>query len=167
MDNNKKKQFANIFNKAAILYDKDISNTFLNAYYEFLKDYDIEQISLAMKIHCRNIRFWPKVSEIIQIIENKTDDKIQIEATAEQQWRIVLQTLGRGPFDDPITKILCKRQYNHTYLKDILVKDENWEQRRFCRSYQLLANKMKDDMPMIGDMPKKIQKLSQNLLKSF
>lgn len=141
MENKDKKQFANVMNKAAILYDKDISNTFINAYWELLKDYELIDVSAAVGAHCRISPFWPKVSEIISKIDGMTLSPKQlaqekaicfINAVSGKDWKN-----PKGWKDDTATKILLSRK--RFKIKDLFrgatISDLRWIERDFIEAY--------------------------------
>ena len=164
MQNSDKKEFLNVINKMAIIYEKNFSADFLDVYWDILQPYSVVELKDAMNEVCRTCKFYPKPSEIIELIESKRKPKIRIEAIAQQQWRLVLATLGKGDFNDPVTARLCKRQFNYNYLRNMLEKDENWEQKRFCEAYELEAE-ANQNHPQIEDMSENVKTLAQGLLK--
>jgi len=98
-----------------------------------------------MQSICKTSKFWPKPSEIIEEI-NRGGRPVAVEARAEQQWRIVIRAVrsggaGREPvFTDKTTAWLIKNQIRWGYLCEMLQSDEKWEQKRFCRAYELIKN---------------------------
>ena len=166
MQNSDRKEFLNVINKMAIIYEKNFSADFLDVYWDILQPYSVVELKDAMNEVCRTCKFYPKPSEIIELIESKRKPKIRIEAVAQQQWRLVLATLGRGDFNDPVTAMLCKRQFNYNYLRNMLEKDENWEEKRFCNAYELAAETYQNN-PQIEDMSDMVKQLSGKVLKSM
>jgi len=138
-----KKQFLNIMNGAAVIYDKDLSPDLLSSYWAIFRGYNLDKFKGAMNEICRTLKFWPKPSEIIEVMD-RHKGPVAVEARAEQQWRIVIRAVrsggaGREPvFTDKTTAWLIKNQIRWGYLCEMLQSDEKWEQKRFCRSYELI-----------------------------
>ena len=142
--------------------DKSPSDLLINAYNDALSSFDIESVERVFGMAIATLKWFPRPAELIELIDDKP--KIRIEAVAQQQWRLVLATLGKGDFNDPVTARLCKRQFNYNYLRNMLEKDENWEQKRFCEAYELEAE-ANQSYPQIEDMPEKVKTLAQGMLK--
>lgn len=140
-----KRDFLNIMNRSAIIYEREFSQAFVDAYWLLLKQYDLNEFTKAMNIICRTSKFWPRPAEIIETIKKITGEGGSIEAVAEQQWRVVVDAIrqngiNRQPkFDDPITNYLIQRQFSWPYLCEMQQKNENWEQKRFCQAYEFAA----------------------------
>jgi len=134
-------------------------------YWKVLENYTDDECKSAFDNAISKCKFFPKPVELIEFI-NEDINPIGIEARAEQQWRVILSTLGRGPFDDPVTAHLCKRQFNNAYLRNMLEKDENWEQKRFCRSYELAAEAFETD-PQIEQMPNEVKQLVGGIFQNY
>ena len=159
-----KQDFLNVINRAAIVYEKEISMQFIESYWLLLKEYDFKDFSDAMNIVCRTLKFWPRPAEIIEIIKKRKGPVVSIEALAEQQWRFVINAVRHGGidrpiiFDDLITRDLVNRQFSWRYLCGIKQKDEVWEQKRFCASYELIAEYGQHDL-LIEDRAEKVSGL--------
>ena len=148
-------------NQAALIYDKDLTSPLLESYWNILKPYQIDEINSAMNEVCRKNKFWPRPSEVIEKIEG---GQIAIESRAEQQWHLVIDAVRKYGlnrpinFDDPITRHILSRGISWGYLCGINQCDEKWEQKRFCNSYQLLADQWQRD-PQIEQMPDEVKRL--------
>jgi hypothetical protein len=163
-----KKQFLNVMNGAAVIYDKDLSQDLLSSYWAIFREYNFDEFKSAMNVMCRTLKFWPKPSEIIgAILKNK--GSVSIGARAEQQWRVVVIGVrnggaGREPiFMDSITSWLIKNQIKWGYLCEMLQADEKWEQKRFCRSYELIAQNP-DLLQIEGGAGAAVKKLTTGML---
>ena len=165
-----KKEFLNIMNSVALIYDRKFSKAVLDMYWMLLREESFVEFKNAMQQICRTSKFWPKPSEIIDVIE-KSKGPVGIEAQAEQQWRVVVNAvrvhgISREPgFEDAKTAWLIKKQFGWGYLCDIKQNDEKWEQKRFCRSYELLAeSEMSGGGFRIEDIPGKLKQLTTGML---
>ena len=159
-----KREFINVMNQAALIYDKDLINPVIEAYWLLLREYNFDEFKNAMNRVCRKAKFWPRPSEIIDAIEKNKENPIKLESRAEMQWRLVIDAVRKNGlnrpihFDDPITRHIVSRGFSWQYLCDINIKNENWEQKRFCRSYELLSEQWERD-PQIEQMPDGVKKL--------
>jgi len=163
-----KREFINVMNQAALIFDKDLVHSVIEAYWLLLKEYDFDEFKEAMNQVCRSIKFWPRPSEIIMAVEKNRENMPAIEIRAEIQWRIVIDAVRKNGlnkpvnFDDPITQHIVSRGFSWQYLCDINIKNENWEQKRFCRSYEL-ASKAWETNPQIEQMPDRVKKLVRGI----
>lgn len=170
MDN--KRDFINVMNQCALIYDKDLIKTVIEAYWLLLREYDFDDFKDAMNQICRTSKFWPRPSEIIDVIEKQGNLNLKIETRADQQWRTVISAIRENglnrpiEFDDPITRHLVSHGISWQYLCEIKQSDEKWEQKRFCRSYELLSTEWQTN-PQIEHMHSKVRKLAQNVLKNI
>lgn len=139
---NNKRDFINVLNHTALIYDKDLIGTVMEAYWIFLRHYEFDEFKKAMNHICRISKFWPKPSEIIEVIEKNRGDRVSIETMAEQQWRIVIDAVRKNglnrsvKFDDKITQYLVNSQFTWRYLCGMKEENEKWEQKRFCEAYK-------------------------------
>jgi hypothetical protein len=166
-----KKQFLNVLNGAAVIYDKDLSKDLLSSYWAIFQEYDFYEFNNAMNEICRTLKFWPKPAEIIGVIL-KNKGAASIEARAEQQWRVVVGAVrnggaGREPgFMDSITSWIIKNQIKWGYLCEMLQADEKWEQKRFCRAYELIAQNP-DLLQIEGGAGAAVKELTKGMLKQI
>lgn len=148
----------------AIYYDKDLTGITIDLYHELWADYDPDEIAPACMIHMKANKFFPRASEIIDIITNNRGPVLSIETRAQAEWRKVMlavrqRGLNRGApeFKNPITRHLVQAQFNWSYLCGFLEKDMNWEQKRWCEAYELASEIDLDQLKI--DSAKSIQKL--------
>ena len=157
MDNSDKKEFARTIQLAAIAYDKEIDKSLLAVYFEFLEDYSIEQIKLAMKSHCKGTgqesKFFPKVADIAAQINGTQKESEQSEKfQAEAAWLSIPKAIAgcgvyRTPsFKDPITTA-CVSVMGWKQLCGMTEKDTVWKQKEFVEHYQNFSKKSYDQLP--------------------
>jgi len=158
----REKQIDSIMFRVESCYAGDFDPNSFDIWHDVLSRYAVDDISAAFTTHVKKSKFLPTISEIVAIIEERQVPRICIEAEAEQQWRLVLSTLGRGKYDDPVTAHLCKRQFNNNYLRNMLEKNENWEQKRFCKAYELAAELHKNNL-QIENVHPDILKLAEGI----
>ena len=152
-----KKEFAQTMKLAAIVYERDCDQPMLRAYFEFLEEYSVEQIKVAVKAHCTGTgiesKFFPKVADITAQIHGSKKEVEQIEQDkAEIAWLTILKAIrltggSRVPtFKDPVMascvgimgwQTLCLTD------KDKMV----WKQQKFVEHYQSFSKKPLEQLP--------------------
>ena len=73
--------FAEIFTAVCDYYKEQTSESQTRIYFKGLKEFPIEKIDEAFSKHIRNSRFFPKVSELIDLICGNKEDKALIAWT--------------------------------------------------------------------------------------
>lgn len=158
-----------LFKTEACYSGAEFDSASLDVWHDALAEFEIEEISAALRIHIKESKFLPKISEIIDIIEKNKGPQISIQSRAQQQWRIVLSavaTQGKNnppTFSDPITANLVKTQFRWQYLCDMKQENENWEQKRWCEAFEL-AIESHPDMKQI-EVSAKVKELAANVTK--
>ena len=112
-----KKEFAQTMKLAAIVYERDCDQPMLRAYFEFLEEYSVEQIKVAVKAHCTGTgiesKFFPKVADITAQIHGSKKGCPHLKTLS---WRLVLGLWGGKHYASQIqTKWFgCKRNLSNT-----------------------------------------------------
>lgn len=152
----------------ADLYNKDLSTALVTLYHQILEPYLIDEIERALKVLCETQGFFPKPNEIIDIINIHRDPPgPSVKARAQQQWRVILQQVGKHgsyhppKFSDPITQHLVSTQFRWPYLCEMNESNEDWEQRRWCDAFEL-AVELYADLKQIG-VPEKVRDLLDDI----
>ena len=158
-------QLDKILLKMALYYEREMDNELIALYHNLLEEFAVEDIGAACSIWMKTSGWYPKVSEIIDIINKHRDPVLSIESRAQQQWRLVLEQIrlrgmrqGTPAFEDPITKYLIRTQFSWSYLCRMKETDENWEQKRFCESYAVADEIGADRLSLAA--PEKVLKIA-------
>ena len=152
-----KKEFAQTMKLAAIVYERDCDQPMLRAYFEFLEEYSVEQIKVAVKAHCTGTgiesKFFPKVADITAQIHGSKKEVEQIEQDkAEIAWLTILKAIrltgsSRAPtFKDPVMAACVGVMGWQTICltdKDKMV----WKQQKFVEHYQSFSKKPLEQLP--------------------
>jgi len=157
MDNSDKKEFAKTMQLASIAYDRECDQPMLRAYFEFLEDYSVDQIKLAVKAHCVGTgvesKFFPKVADITSQIEGTRKQTDQAEQfNAEAAWLSIPKAIrgtgqyGSPQFHDPVTTA-CVSIMGWKTLCNMTEKEVTWKMKEFVELYQNLKNKPIDQLP--------------------
>jgi hypothetical protein len=140
------KQIDSLLFRTEACYSGEFDPAAIDLWHESLGGYKVSDISAAFSIHIKQCKFLPKISEIIEILNNNLGPVLKIEVRAQAEWRKVMlavrqRGLNRGSpeFKDPITRHLVQAQFNWEYLCGFQAKDMNWEQKRWCEAYELAS----------------------------
>jgi hypothetical protein len=139
-----RKEIDRLLTSMAIYYDKDLPLVAIDIYHELWSEFNMDEIKAACTFHMKTCKFFPKASEICEIIKARRPNQ-SIEARALQEWRKVILAIRqrgehRGPpqFKDKITNYLIATQFSWQRLCNMLVDKEEWEQKRWCESFELV-----------------------------
>jgi len=157
MDNSDKKEFAQTMQLASIAYDRECDQPMLRAYFEFLEDYSVEQIKVAVKAHCKGTgiesKFFPKVADITAQIHGSKKEVEQAEQfNAEAAWLVILKAIrftgsSRVPtFKDPVMAACVGVMGWQT----ICLTDTDkltWVQKKFVEHYQSFSKRPLEQLP--------------------
>jgi len=101
-----KRRFAQIMTMLADYYDKEVSKAKATMYWEGLKQYDLEAVEKAFKMHAaspdENSRWFPKIADLLKYIEGNTEDKAQLAWSKVDKAIRQVGTYTDVVFDDPI-----------------------------------------------------------------
>ena len=136
MKNNK--MFMNYMVLFGELYNKEISDTLKNAYWETLKPYNNQECEEAFKKVVERLTFFPKPAEIIGFIKDKKP-KPQIEAIIQAD-KIIAYLRSHGSvvpiWTNPITRYLMTHRWEYyDWSQTVLESDLTWWKKEFISSY--------------------------------
>jgi len=142
------KDFLSIINRAAIVYDIELSEDRQAVYWDIFKQYSIEQFKDAMNQVVRSCKFFPRPAEIIEFM---LDDQLSIEDRATTQAMMVLERMqiygsyGIPDWDDPTTDIVIKRGFGgwNALCGNQLSENNQWFIKDFIRLYRSFDNHTK------------------------
>lgn len=144
MENEDRKEFLNIINKTAILYDAELKKEKIDIYWDIFKEYSLEEFKDAMNQAVRSCKFFPKPAEIIELMGGKLS--IQDEATKEALLVInAMRQVGGHEtvrFKDPVTNAVVLKGYGG-WIKlcdSALEQDNKWFINEFVKIYRAYKN---------------------------
>ena len=145
-----KLRFAKTLKIASVAMDKSPDPDQLAVYWEFLKEYPIEQIEGAM-MHCiKNNRWFPKICEIISLIEPA---ERSIESEAIDEWDNVVRMLSdsrSARSSNPMTESVVKDIGGYVHLGKIDQSKLVWAQKEFVQRYTMRTEYSVAPMERIG-----------------
>lgn len=162
-----KKHFVNVMNRAAHVYDIELTKRKLDVYWELLKDYSNDQFSKSMTYIIRSSNFFPRPAQIIKSIEPAP---ISIEDKALEQANSIIEHVKAygssffPPINDPITKHLMTRRWPYqNWAANLIESEEQWWVKQFCEAYRAFNNT--EGVKKI-EAPKEIREIANNLFES-
>jgi hypothetical protein len=157
MDSSDKKEFGQTMKLASIAYDRDCDPSMLRAYFEFLEDFSIDEIKIAVKAHCKGTgiesKFFPKVADITaQILGTKKQTDQAAQFNAEAAWLSIPKAIrGVGQYRVPkfhdLVTTACVSVMGWKTLCSMTEKEVTWKMKEFVELYQNLKNKPLDQLP--------------------
>lgn len=143
MKNNK--MFMNYMVLFGELYNKKISDTLKNAYWETLKPYNDKDCEEAFKKVIESLTFFPKPAEIIGFIKAKKTSP-QTEAIIQAD-KIIAYLRSHGSvvpvWSNPITRYLMTYRWEYYgWSQTVLEADLPWWKKEFVESYCAMKGKI-------------------------
>ncbi len=135
------KEFAKALTATATLYNHPVTTEVIKIYFEVLKQFKVEDIKKALLKHIQTSKFFPKPSEIIEIIAPKKD----LNLNAEIAWNSLLEGItSHGyyysvQFDDPIIHSVIRSMGGWQKVSDR--EQDNWMHKDFIETYKILSKK--------------------------
>ena len=164
----RQKKIDGILCNMAIYYQFELMPETIDLYHELLAEHSCEDIAAACKVWMKKSEWFPRVNQIVDIIENMKGPQISIESRAQQQWRLVLEAIAyrglhRGPpvWKDPITTNLLRYQFRWGRLCEMIDSELHWEEKRWKDAYAL-ADELRDDLAQI-EAPEKVMALVETI----
>ena len=163
-------QIDGILVKLTLYYDKELPDSILNMYNSMLSNVDLNDLSQACTQWVATKKWFPKISELLDIVNaNRTVKAVSLESRAQQQWRLVLTAVrqrgiakGAPKFDDPVTNVVVRNHFSWNYLCNMEVDNLNWEMDRFTKAYELAAEQSADNL-QIENAPAKVLRLIKDI----
>ena len=128
------KEFSAAYAKLCMAFNQEAAEGQMAVYYDFLKDYPMEKIIDAVNIIVGTKKFFPKVSEIIEILRSN------IAAEAEEAWNQALRSAevaGRLPISNAVARAL-NAVGGMIKLRDCPTDDLHWLRKEFIDAYSNL-----------------------------
>jgi hypothetical protein len=140
----------------------------LDIYHQALEGYRIEDIRAACTAHIKSSKWFPKVSEIIELIPKPHVP--QLESTATLQAHHILEMVRivgyRNPptWDDPITAILMRTRWSWGAVCELLEDQNVWFVKEFTAAYSAMVDQRQAGVGML-DAPEKLKQIAAGLFK--
>ena len=164
-----KELFKNNMFLSSEIFNKDLTEALLLAYWETLKPYSDGQCEKAFKKVFTECTFFPKPAELIQFIK-KLEKPIPVEdISLIESNKIIMHVKAEGAnkypiLNDPITKHLMTRRWPYqSWASQVLESEFTWWQKEFCAAYQACDKTTIDHLKIEG--PEKVMSLMTNITR--
>lgn len=141
MNDSDKKAFAEIMVGTGEIYDKSVSKTLMQTYFEMLKGYDIDQVRNGFSKHSLDPKhgsFFPKPADIARHLESN----LSADNKAELAWSQVMHNIrsegayGSLRIDDKQAIAAVRSLGSWKSLCGTLEKDMTWKKKEFMSVYK-------------------------------
>ena len=150
MNNQDRKAFMEVLISTGELYEKHISDTLLELYFNILKHYSIEDIKRGIAGHIRDKKagqFFPKPADIIRSLEG-SDDCLSMSKWCEV--RKAIQRVGAYQsikFDDPVIMTCIDRMGGWVKVASVLTSEIGYREQEFMTLYARYSKFPVSDIP--------------------
>ena len=150
MNNADRKSFMEVLISTGELYEKHISDTLLELYFNILKPYSIEAIKGGIAGHIRDKKagqFFPKPADIIRAVEG-LDDVLAMSKWCEV--RKAIQSVGAYQsikFDDPVIMTCIDRMGGWVAVASVLTSEIGYREQEFMTLYSRYSHFPVKDIP--------------------
>lgn len=153
MNDTDKKEFAEVMLSNGEIYNKEISKSFMQAYFNALTDYSIAEVKDGISKHALDPKhgsFFPKPADIVRHLK---ENQITTEQKAELAWAQVMRVMrtegsyGSLSIDDKQALAAIK---SFTNWKDLCMLPENkltWAKKEFMSMYSTYENTPLEMLP--------------------
>lgn len=142
------KDFAELMTALGISFNRNIDKKFLNVYYEFLKDIEIDVLKKAIGRIITINKFFPSIAEIREVATTIGTKNLQLNA--EEEWQNVLNAIRNFDVYDGEKAIATLKPYTAKIVKMIgwyrLCMSENivWEKKEFINIFNQEQKNLKE-----------------------
>ena len=145
MNKTEKKELLDILSGLAEYFNFELTKYVITAYLEDLDEYNIADIKKATSVIRKNLKYMPKISEIIEIINViNGNNLLSLDDRAEIAWSLVLKAIDKfGTYysftfkDKAIRKALDIISYSN--ICATLESELNWKKADFIKIYKTFA----------------------------
>lgn len=137
-----KKLFLQSLNSLESAFGEKLSEDRAKIYWDILKGYSDMKIKKAVIRSIRELKFFPKISEIIEIIEGNIEDE------AEIAWLILKEKIERYDGytsisfpENPVIGSVVEALGGWIGICDTTVKEEKWVKKEFIKLYPIMKKK--------------------------
>lgn len=138
------KEFGKILSITAEVHGKELSKIVVGVYFETLKEFTIDEVSSAFNKHLREAKYFPKPSEIIDIIkgiDGSIDGQAMIQASIV--WNAIGR-IGHGSsiqFKDPVTTAVINQAFGGwiKLASEMVDREHKWFMKDFTKFYETYA----------------------------
>ena len=160
-----KKLFQEYMTAVSELFDREISKTSIQIYWQTLSQYTDEQCKVAFDMAIRTLKFFPKPAELIELIPGEVvsvEDKALVMA---HEIAAHLKAYGSGKFPDlhgdKIAHHLMTRRWPYReWGSQVLDSEMHWWVKEFSEAYRSYSE---TDLPLKIEAPDAVLKLAEGI----
>jgi len=137
-----KKLFLKSLNSLESAFDEKVSEDRVKIYWDILKGYSDIEIKKAVIGSIRGLKFFPKISEIIEMIEGNIEDE------AEIAWLILKGKIEKYDGyisvsfpENPVIGSVVEALGGWIEICDTTIKEEKWVKKEFIKLYPIMKKK--------------------------
>ena len=137
-----KKLFLKSLNSLESAFSEKVSEDRAKIYWDILKGYSDLEIKRAIIGSLRKLKFFPKISEIIEMIEGNIEDE------AEIAWLILKEKIERYDGyisvsfpENPVIGSVVEALGGWIKICDTTIKEEKWVKKEFIKLYPIMKKK--------------------------
>lgn len=138
-----KKEFIKLFMGISELYEKRLSEALISLYFESLKEFSIENIKKSFNLHAKTSKFFPKPSDLLELIEGNREEK---GIVAWKDFREAIRHQGADNsviFEDPKISWIVESYGGWIKVCGMETKDLDFMRVGFLKAY----NSLNHDLP--------------------
>jgi len=146
-----KKLFIQSLNSLESAFGEKVSEGRAKIYWDILKGYSDIEIKKAVVKSIRELKFFPKISEIIEMIEGNIEDE------AEIAWLILKEKIERYDGymsvsfpENPIIGSVAEALGGWVKICDTPVKEEKWIKKEFIKLYPIMKRRRNHPEKLTG-----------------
>ena len=146
-----KKLFLKSLNSLESAFGEKLSKDRTKIYWDMLKGYSDVEIKKAVIEAIRRLKFFPKISEIIEAIEGKIEDE------AEIAWLLLKEKIERYDAyisvsfpENPVIGSVVEALGGWIKICDIKIEEEKWVKKEFIKLYPIMKKKSSHPEQLLG-----------------
>ncbi len=146
-----KKLFLQSLNSLESAFDEKVSEDRAKIYWDILKGYSDREIKKSVIRSIRELKFFPKVSEIIEMIEGNIEDE------AEVAWLILKEKIERYDGyisvsfpDSPAIGSVVEALGGWIKMCDTTIEEEKWIKKEFIKLYPIMKRRSNHPEKLLG-----------------
>ncbi len=154
MDKNDKNKFLSLMTGLGEIFGKEITQQLAKIYWNAFREYDIENIELAVNLHIKdkvNGKYFPKPADLYAKMDGGGD--ISIEDMAMVGWASVVACMesvgayGNLNIDDKLAILVVKNMGGWKYLCHVNRDNLGFKRAEFISLYKSLSNTPMEYLP--------------------
>lgn len=131
-----KQRFANLMTFMGEVYDKPIAKERMAAWFELLRDYDIDSVERAAQTHMRESKFMATPAELIERMKPSTE---QAAMLAWVEVPTLLRNSRAAKSADPVTERVIQDLGGWVWLGQKTAQELVWIAKEFASRYEMYA----------------------------